>query len=539
MEKKKALIVDDSKLARFVLKEMLHEYGLEADTTESAEEALGYLCTQRPDVIFMDHTMPGMDGFKAVEAIKQDPQTTAIPIMMYTSKEGEMYVSQARALGAIGVLPKQLKSVQLGKVLEQLNLVPAGEDTQSDGFVGPPDVQKTLQLAGEENHYADNTEVSIDSQGRTGSSSLEDLEKVAADVEDAVPERYQSGEDAAIELPDLKLPERVSPSRQSFSAEAAGNKQQYLDLSVLENIAHDVESSVEVNMFKPLLQELLDEQRKLIREDIRKGAVAITRRLTGEAQTADTEESERETYVPPPPPQEPPKSNHFGTLFTFAVFLVPFIWLFFEHSKTVEELTALKMDNEQLEVIDLEVADSLFGAENNDQQFMAMEAKHEREHGVLLEAIEWAVNSRNTIPFGEPPLGDTALEILSTLVPKLIDTEFTGTIVLKSHNAKFCVVENDGGEQSIPAASRRLKECKLVEQDMTESIEFTNYLTTLRESGYKAIQVRIENRADLEPIEPYPPQDGLTTAGDWNRVAEKNNRIEIALEPGQKGVALN
>ena len=66
------------------------------------EQALDYLTHQQPDVIFMDHLMPGMDGFQAVQAIKNNPRTATIPIMMYTSQEGELYLSQARALGAIG-----------------------------------------------------------------------------------------------------------------------------------------------------------------------------------------------------------------------------------------------------------------------------------------------------------------------------------------------------------------------------------------------------------------------------------------------------
>ena len=53
--------------------------------------------------------MPGMDGLQAVQAIKNDPRTATIPIMMYTSQEGELYLGQARALGAVGVLPKQIK----------------------------------------------------------------------------------------------------------------------------------------------------------------------------------------------------------------------------------------------------------------------------------------------------------------------------------------------------------------------------------------------------------------------------------------------
>ncbi|MEJ2042016.1 MAG: response regulator [Reinekea sp.] len=121
--RKTALVVDDSKLARYVLKEMLVGMGIKVETANSAEEGLGFLSASAPDVIFMDHMMPGMDGFQAVQAIKKDPKTANIPIIMYTSKEGEVYVDKARSFGAVGVLPKKLRPVELEKVLEQLKLV--------------------------------------------------------------------------------------------------------------------------------------------------------------------------------------------------------------------------------------------------------------------------------------------------------------------------------------------------------------------------------------------------------------------------------
>ena len=96
---------------------MLETHDLDVDTAVSAEDALDYLNEHRPDVIFMDHLMPGMDGFEAVSAIKNNPATATIPIMMYTSQEGEVYVGQARALGAVGVLPKQVEPVEVSKVL--------------------------------------------------------------------------------------------------------------------------------------------------------------------------------------------------------------------------------------------------------------------------------------------------------------------------------------------------------------------------------------------------------------------------------------
>jgi CheY-like chemotaxis protein len=121
---RRALVVDDSNTARTLLSRMLEKYDIDVDSAESAEQALEYLGHHQPDVIFMDHQMPGMDGLQAVRTIKDNPRTATIPIMMYTSQEGELYVGQARALGAVGVLPKQIKPADVSKVLYQLHLLP-------------------------------------------------------------------------------------------------------------------------------------------------------------------------------------------------------------------------------------------------------------------------------------------------------------------------------------------------------------------------------------------------------------------------------
>jgi len=127
--RKTALVVDDSKTARNVLRKILETHDLDVDTAESAEDAIEYLSESRPDIIFMDHEMPGMDGLEAVSAIKDNPATATIPIMMYTAQQGELYVGQARALGALGVLPKQLEPVEVSKVLQSLRII--GEDAES------------------------------------------------------------------------------------------------------------------------------------------------------------------------------------------------------------------------------------------------------------------------------------------------------------------------------------------------------------------------------------------------------------------------
>lgn len=118
---KNVLVVDDSRSARLMLRKMLQGISLNADIAESAEEALEYLRSRRPDAIFMDHTMPGMDGLQATKLIKENPETAYIPIAMYTSKEGEHYVEQVKAHGAVGILSKPATPGDLSKIIQMLN----------------------------------------------------------------------------------------------------------------------------------------------------------------------------------------------------------------------------------------------------------------------------------------------------------------------------------------------------------------------------------------------------------------------------------
>jgi CheY-like chemotaxis protein len=132
---KHALVVDDSKSARFSLKKLLEKQGVQVDFAESAGDALNFLATKQPDVVFMDHLMPGMDGFEATKAIKSNPQTAHLPIVMCTSKEGSEYAEQAIACGAVAILSKPAPAATLAAILNQLRGVDENEDSASTGSV--------------------------------------------------------------------------------------------------------------------------------------------------------------------------------------------------------------------------------------------------------------------------------------------------------------------------------------------------------------------------------------------------------------------
>ena len=124
----KALVVDDSKSARFSIQKMLQKMSVGVDFAMSAEEAMAYLgkkgAEDQPDVIFMDHLMPGMDGFEATKAIKENSAWATIPVVMCTSKEGSEYLEQALSYGAIDILPKPASLKEISRILDQLGGTP-------------------------------------------------------------------------------------------------------------------------------------------------------------------------------------------------------------------------------------------------------------------------------------------------------------------------------------------------------------------------------------------------------------------------------
>ena len=106
MTGKSALIVDDSKSARFALRRYLEGHAYQVDAVESADEAMRFLDTSKPNVIFLDHVMPGVDGFTVLETLRGREETAAIPVVMCSSNEGDAFNQRAMTSGAQGVLHK-------------------------------------------------------------------------------------------------------------------------------------------------------------------------------------------------------------------------------------------------------------------------------------------------------------------------------------------------------------------------------------------------------------------------------------------------
>ncbi len=156
MTVKHVLVVDDSKSARFMLRKMLGKINLTADLAESGEEALDYLKDNQPDAIFMDHMMPGLNGLETVQKIKTNPETAVIPVVMYTSQDGDEYEKNVISHGVVDILPKPANADSLNAVVRKLNELPeighiqTGQEASNDAHhITAEDIEKMVRQTAE------------------------------------------------------------------------------------------------------------------------------------------------------------------------------------------------------------------------------------------------------------------------------------------------------------------------------------------------------------------------------------------------------
>ncbi|WP_111496700.1 response regulator [Marinobacter bohaiensis] len=128
MSRGQALIIDDSSTARIILARLLEKADLDTQGAASAEEGFRILQDDVFDLIFLDHLLPGLNGFEALARLKADPETADIPVFMYTSQNAEKYVEEAKARGAAGVISKQVDRKAL---MGMIDSILAGQEAEA------------------------------------------------------------------------------------------------------------------------------------------------------------------------------------------------------------------------------------------------------------------------------------------------------------------------------------------------------------------------------------------------------------------------
>jgi CheY-like chemotaxis protein len=451
MARKRALVVDDSKSARVILSRMLEKYDIEVDMAESAEQAIDYLKGNRPDAIFMDHLMPGMDGLQAVQTIKGNPQTAMIPIMMYTSQEGELYVGQARALGALGVLPKQVRPVDVSKVLYELHLLPDRRD-MTEAALAPVEIEDGSPVV--------RTPAAADARGGGADWGRR--------VESAV-------KDQAVEV-------------------------RRFIVASLDSFASRIVSDVRDSMPAPTLEF-------------------------------------------PPVPARPPRTiwpwaaGIAAAAVVAAAFAASWLAARDDAAKLRAEVAGLTSANAELQrartdlsatVKDLTAA---LAAAPGGAPLGGAAAAPAPAGSVIAPRIE-------QVPYGEIPFDRSRLDALRDMLSRLEAQSFRGVVKITSLSGLFCLSGNAADGFAPAGASVLASKCDVVGNPFEESLSgqqrqslaFANLVAGVRQRTGGAITVAIENAGSTRPSTPYPARVDSLTAGEWNRAAAANNRVELSAE---------
>ena len=116
----RVLIVDDSTTIVAVLRKMLQQNGYQTLEAYTAEEALELARDLVPDLIFLDIVLPGMDGFAALRALRREPATKQVPIIMISGNVQATEQFYVQRIGSDDFMKKPFSRPEVFTRIERL-----------------------------------------------------------------------------------------------------------------------------------------------------------------------------------------------------------------------------------------------------------------------------------------------------------------------------------------------------------------------------------------------------------------------------------
>ena len=116
----KLLLVEDNELNRDMLSRRLIRKGFEVVMAEDGQSGVALAATEKPDLILMDLSLPGMDGWEATRKLKADPDTRNIPVIALTAHAMRMDEEKARAAGCDDYATKPVEWARLLEKIQTL-----------------------------------------------------------------------------------------------------------------------------------------------------------------------------------------------------------------------------------------------------------------------------------------------------------------------------------------------------------------------------------------------------------------------------------
>ncbi|MFT4518353.1 MAG: twitching motility two-component system response regulator PilG [Halioglobus sp.] len=102
----KIAVIDDAKTIRMMMSHTLKGMGCEVECAEDGYKALGMLRRFKPDLIFLDITMPELDGYQTCTLIRNAEATRNTPVVMLSSSDGIFDIAKGLARGATAHVTK-------------------------------------------------------------------------------------------------------------------------------------------------------------------------------------------------------------------------------------------------------------------------------------------------------------------------------------------------------------------------------------------------------------------------------------------------
>ncbi len=160
----RVLVIDDDPIVQDIVARALNRHGFDVESANNGRAGLVAAQQLRPDVIVLDVMMPGLDGWGVLTALKGDPLTSEIPVVMLTILEQS---EVGFALGAVDFLIKPVKTQRLATVLHRYcNTERAAVLIVDDDANSREVMRRTLESSGHRVFEAHDGEQGIAALGR-------------------------------------------------------------------------------------------------------------------------------------------------------------------------------------------------------------------------------------------------------------------------------------------------------------------------------------------------------------------------------------
>ncbi|PTQ66243.1 response regulator receiver protein [Nitrosomonas oligotropha] len=118
----KVMVIDDSNTIRKSAEIFLRPFGCEVILAEDGFDAMPKIVENQPDIIFVDITMPRLDGYQACKLIKNNPIYQSTPVIMLSSKDGLFDKARGRMAGSNDYLTKPFTAEGLLSIIRNHTL---------------------------------------------------------------------------------------------------------------------------------------------------------------------------------------------------------------------------------------------------------------------------------------------------------------------------------------------------------------------------------------------------------------------------------